>query len=53
MTAQLLDGWCTGDDAAGDPPNSELPDGDLFGPYPADDTDVPPLGLLLYGRRDV
>lgn len=34
-----------------DPHNDELPDGDIFGPYAADDEDAPPLGLLLYGRR--
>ncbi len=44
------DGWCTGEDASGDPTNAEL-DGweDVFGPWPAD-ADAPPLGLLLYGR---
>ncbi len=49
MTTQLLDGWCVGDEASGDPTNDELPPDDLFGPYRADDPNMTPLGLLLYG----
>jgi hypothetical protein len=41
--------WATGKDASGDPPNSDLPPDDLFAAYAADDPNVTPLGLLLYG----
>ena len=33
-----------------DPTNDELPDCDLFGPWPSD-SDPPPLALLLYGKE--
>ena len=36
-----------------DPTRAEEPDGDIFGPYAADDDSATPLGLLLYGRRTV
>jgi hypothetical protein len=47
VTVQPLDVYGHGSD----PVNADLPPDDLFGSYAADDPNVTPLGLLLYGKE--